>query len=1080
MSDQFAPIPFPHLVELALAQVRRHHFFGISEKKFFRPGKPNLSVVRFGQTIDTPLGVAAGPHSQMAQNIVAAWLCGARYLELKTVQTLDRIAVAKPCIDMQDEGYNCEWSQELSLEESFDQYLDAWILIHILHHELGFEGSASGSMVFNMSVGYNMQGILNENVQQFLNSMSNCRIQLEAKINQLSQVYPLISQISIPCCISSSVTLSTMHGCPPEEIEQMGRYLISERKLHTIIKLNPTLLGPQKVRQILNHQLGYQTPVPDEAFEHDLKYEDALQLLDNLTIHAKDHGVAFGVKLTNTLESLNFKKVFPASEKQMYMSGKALHPIAINLAAKLRDHFGSELDISFSAGIDAFNVSDVLACGFHTVTVCSDLLKPGGYARMNQYVENIEAKVRESKATSLLDWIALQPEGFLSIYAGNVVHNPAYQKPFRNPSVKTPRHLTPFDCIQAPCVNTCPGNQDIPEYLYHTAHGDFEKAFEVVSLTNPLPNVTGTVCDHDCQTRCTRINYDNPIAIREVKRFVALQHQAKGVSRGAAKANLKASIIGAGPSGLACAWYLRQSGFAVTVFEAADDAGGMVSKVIPGFRISRETLDSDIHRIVSSGVEVRYGHKVDEDFFRQLVESGDYVYVATGSPISKPLGVEGENSEGVLNPLDFLASCKAGRVLPAGMHVVVVGGGNTAMDVARSARRTLAKHGTVTLVYRRSISQMPAEEEEIRMALAEGVKLIEMAAPVSIVSNGGRVEALKCVRTRFSGEDTDGRSRVEAIDGIHFLIQAEVVIPAIGQVSENTLAVPSLFKTSRKGYATQIPKVYIGGDARNGAANIITAVADGRRAAVQITQDAREAFPDLFGKHQRQSDLSSLMLRKSIREFSRLDPGRVPEGSPLIRNAAEAVAEASRCLLCDEICDICVTVCPNLANQSFETAPVSLALKKIVRKDDQSYELLDDELFVVNQAHQVFNIGNFCNECGNCTTFCPTSGAPFRDKPTFWLTSESFEEADEGYFVDKSDEPVIIRKLADGATHVLRQSDGCYTYDSPDFSAILQKDTFFPTAINFHNHRCSEVLLREAASMSVLMSVRNELYFSNK
>ena len=197
-------------------------------------------MLRYGKELETPVGMAAGPHTQLAINIIAAWLCGARYIELKTIQTLDELEVSKPCIDMQDEGYNCEWSQELKIEQSFNEYLNAWIIIHILRRELGFEGPLG--TLFNMSVGYNLEGILYENVQWFFDKMKDCSAELIEAKDSIRKIYPRIDELEISSCISDHITLSTMHGCPPDEIGKIGLYLINEKKLHTTIKLNPTLL----------------------------------------------------------------------------------------------------------------------------------------------------------------------------------------------------------------------------------------------------------------------------------------------------------------------------------------------------------------------------------------------------------------------------------------------------------------------------------------------------------------------------------------------------------------------------------------------------------------------------------------------------------------------------------------------------------------------------------------------------------------------------------------------------------------------------------------------------------------------
>jgi len=319
MTDKFSIIPLKTLLKIVLDQIdTKKQFFGIPDEVFFKPDKSDpFKLKRYGQTLETPIGVAAGPHSQMTQNIIASWLCGTRYIELKTIQTLDELEVAKPCIDMQDEGYNCEWSQELKIEESFEQYLNAWIVIHLLKHKFGWDAKESG-VIFNMSVGYDMQGILKDNVQWFFKKMQDCSVEKEAKLEEIIELYPDIAEVKIPNCISDNITLSTMHGCPPEEIEKIGHYLIEEKKLHTTIKLNPTLLGKEKLHEILNNS-GFKTQVPDEAFDHDLKYPDAVKIIQNLQKAAINNNVHFGLKLTNTLESLNHKTVFPEKIHSPYL-----------------------------------------------------------------------------------------------------------------------------------------------------------------------------------------------------------------------------------------------------------------------------------------------------------------------------------------------------------------------------------------------------------------------------------------------------------------------------------------------------------------------------------------------------------------------------------------------------------------------------------------------------------------------------------------------------------------------------------------------------------------------------------------
>jgi putative selenate reductase len=282
MSDLFQPISAEQLVAWVFSELDTDDsIFGIPRQHFYTPREDDpFRTTAFGHLLETPFGPAAGPHSQMAQNIVASWLCGARYIELKTVQTLDVLDVSKPCIDMEDEGYNVEWSQELKVHQSFDEYLRAWVLIHALHHKLGFPGEAPG-IVFNLSVGYDLEGIQQPNMQWFLDQMQDCSEHKQAVVEQVARFYPEVRDVDIPDRISDNVTLSTMHGCPPGEIESISTYLLRERQLHTLVKCNPTLLGSERVRTILNQDLQYSdVVVPDIAFEHDLKYPDAVQMLE--------------------------------------------------------------------------------------------------------------------------------------------------------------------------------------------------------------------------------------------------------------------------------------------------------------------------------------------------------------------------------------------------------------------------------------------------------------------------------------------------------------------------------------------------------------------------------------------------------------------------------------------------------------------------------------------------------------------------------------------------------------------------------------------------------------------------------
>ena len=811
MPGKFCPVPLRQLLKLIFKELGNNGTFsGIPRELFFIPEQNRaIRAEIFGHPLQSPVGVAAGPHTQMAQNIVAAWLTGARYIELKTVQDLDELDVSKPCIDMQDEGYNCEWSQELRIRESFDEYLNAWIIIHILNRRFGW-GDDPGT-VFNMSVGYNLEGIMEEKVQWFLDMMNDCSDELHTRIEEIIDIYPEAAEAYIPSRISDNITLSTMHGCPPDEIEAIARYLISERKLHTLVKLNPTLLGPEVLRQILNDKLAFNTVVPDEAFAHDLKYNDAVRIIRSLGSLATDQGLQFGLKLTNTLESVNNKKIFGSDVSMMYMSGRALHPISVNLAYKLQEEFRGDLLLSFSAGADAFNIAPLLSCGFTTVTVCSDLLKPGGYMRLHQYFGELKASLEKHDANNIDDYI-LRRAGLpdlkaatllnLKSYSEAVLSSPAYRREYiRPPDIKSDRELDLFDCIAAPCRYACATRQDIPDYLWHTSQGDFDKAFEVILRTNPFPSVTGMVCDHLCQNRCTRINYDDPLQVREVKRFISCQDEV--TLKPAPENGIRAAVIGAGPAGLSCAYYLRMAGFSVDVFEARSKAGGMVQYAIPGFRITDGAVERDISRITALGVKITFNSRIGKGNFDAMRRDYPYIFTGPGAQLAAPLNIEGSNASGVVDPLQFLFRAREGAETDIGRNVVIIGGGNTAMDAARTAHRIVGREGSVTVVYRRTINEMPADQGEIREVLKEGIRIIELTAPEKIVERDGRVAGLICSRMELKGVDRSGRPVPVRVPGSEFEMPCDTVIPAVGQLTDIDIATREELSVGDRPYETE-------------------------------------------------------------------------------------------------------------------------------------------------------------------------------------------------------------------------------------------------------------------------------------
>lgn len=383
MTAELRPQPFSVLLARALAEHDAgRSIFEVPRRLFWHPvPERDLSVALPGGRAATPLGPAAGPHTQMAQNVVAAWLAGARVFELKTVQVNDRLEIPRPCIDAADVGYNVEWSQELPLEASAEQYAAAWLIVHALRARgLGADPAACGP-VFDASVGYDLAGIRSDGVARFLDTMADASTLLARLRGTLPPALRAAADLDAPARIAHGVTLSTFHGCPPEEIERIVEHLFERHGMHVVVKLNPTLLGYEAVESLLRGELGWdELRLDREAFERDLQWDAALAMFERLGRAAARAGLTLGAKFTNTLIVKNTRGVLEGDAA--YLSGAPLHPIAVRLAARFAGATGGRIPISFSAGVDDRNVADTVACGFAPVTSVTDLLKPNGYRRL--------------------------------------------------------------------------------------------------------------------------------------------------------------------------------------------------------------------------------------------------------------------------------------------------------------------------------------------------------------------------------------------------------------------------------------------------------------------------------------------------------------------------------------------------------------------------------------------------------------------------------------------------------------------------------------------------------------------------
>ncbi len=925
-----------------------------------------------GGEIRLPVGPAAGPHSQMAPNLVAAYLAGGRFFELKTVQENDSLDIEKPCIDALDEGHNTEWSTELSLADAREEYLRGWIAIKLLASTFS---RAPGCYLFNASVGYTLDGIKGAKVDAFIEGLRNpasgphsgfwkgALADLEAFIESgdmaaafggeaASRARDLAS--AFPSSPLASVTISTMHGCPPEEIERIAAYLIEEKGLHTYVKLNPTLLGYDGVRSILDGAGWKNIEMERGLFERDLKMPDALRLAASLSAKAEARGLAFGLKLSNTLANANDALFLPGSER--YMSGRALFPVTIRLAAELAAALpGWKGRFSYCGGASAVNAGELVAAGLGPVTIATDILKPGGYLRMIGAARAAAAALPRSPSSP--DAAALRA------LAEEAPRRPEYRSDYKsgNASIKKPLPL--FDCFAAPCVEACPVRQKAPDYLRLGAEGKAAEAFEAILEDNPIPHITGTLCDHVCQAACSRNDYEGPVLIRAAKLACAVAGSSLVPALGPEAPELAAgrvAVVGAGPAGLACAYYLALAGVGVTVFDEDREIGGVPANVIPAFRIEREALAADIGRIKSLGVEFRLGVRVDS---LEILKSEGYsaFFIGSGAPAAKELRVEGGGVP-VVDALSFLKA--SGTGFAGARSVVIAGGGNTAMDAARVALR-VPGIARVTISYRRTLAEMPADREELGNALSEGARLVELSLPERAIPAASGKRARLRLRIMELGErDASGR-RAPVATGESEDIECDLLVAAVGEAPDRGLLERLGLELDSAGKPLFDPdtmmtgkeNVYAGGDAARGPSSIIAAAADGRRAALAILAKAgidrpaaRRAPPP--------PDRAALAARGEL--LGSLDP---PEPGFLGR-------EAERCLQCGSACLRCVEVCPNRANTAIPVEGGSFA-----------------------QGLQILHLDSLCNECGNCSRFCPFEGDPCKDKATLFADRGALEKS---------------------------------------------------------------------------------------
>lgn len=480
--------------------------------------------------------------------------------------------------------------------------------------------------------------------------------------------------------------------------------------------------------------------------------------------------------------------------------------------------------------------------------------------------------------------------------------------------------------VTAPCISACPSNVDIPAYVEGVRMGNFKDALARVRQDCPMPGTIGRVCVRPCEHNCRRGRLDKPIAIRALKRFLSDNEIRTGAPPlQAPPAEYKAervAIVGAGPAGLSCAYYLGTMGYHTTIFEAQEKAGGMATYGIPSYRLPRNIMDYEVAEVVRMGAEIQYGVNVGEDIRLEDLGKDGYraVFLAVGAPESSKMRCEGEDAgyECFMTGIHFLSEVARGRKPVEGKRLVVVGGGNVAMDCVRSALRT--GFTDVNLLYRRTEAEMPADPQEIEEAKEEGVKFHYLVAPVSIQHTAGKVSGLECQRMELGEPDASGRRRPIPVEGSNFVIDCDAIIPAVGQIcvvdcvlpEEDSLTRWKTLIVDQMTFQSRTASVFGGGDCITGPATLIAALAAGKKAARHIAEyiekgDCQASAPEILQtlvNHSGVFEPDEAFPFDGITE--RAEPAVLPPETRIADfsevegclSLSEAVAEADRCLRC--------------------------------------------------------------------------------------------------------------------------------------------------------------------------------------
>ncbi|MBN2302595.1 MAG: FAD-dependent oxidoreductase [Lentisphaerae bacterium] len=599
------------------------------------------------------------------------------------------------------------------------------------------------------------------------------------------------------------------------------------------------------------------------------------------------------------------------------MNGPWLKPMALRDVYTMRKVVGKKAFLTATGGVSTWeDAVEMFMCGADLVGICAATLI-NGFGFMPEFIEGFRRYMKEKgykKPRDMRDILvpAITSAPDLTIYDGH--------------ARKIENNLV------APCTNACPNSVPAQGYVRKVAEGEFEQAYQLIMSRSPLQSICGKICDHPCEAACTRALKDEPVMIREIKRFVLEMAEKEGwkpdiLSERGSKKNKKVAVVGSGPAGLACAYDLARAGYPVTVFEGSAKLGGMLTSCIPSFRLNPKDVQKEIDVIKNLGAKFKTRQRLGRDItIRGLQKSGfKAIFIGIGAQRSLRLNVSGEELAGCITAVDFLKNVRSrnGWML-TGQSVAVIGGGFTALDSARSAVRLGAKE--VFILYRRTRDEMPASAEEVREAEEEGVKIMYLVAPQEIIGKK-KVQKIRMLNYVLGKQDKSGRRRPVEVPGTEFTLRVDLVISALSQVVESdvvgdvALTPSGAIEVNEKDGSTNLKGVYAGGDSARGAQNVITAIADGKRAAASIDMDlsgnkailqhdAKKVMVDKESVLARASNMARAW-RPKQHVISPANRKKTFDEYIKTLSKEEAMAEASRCLGCGcgAGCEICKDIC---------------------------------------------------------------------------------------------------------------------------------------------------------------------------